>query len=58
LGLTSQARRHPNVPVNQFEVPRAPIDEAIRWEGFDVWEFRPRFGICKGRDHGYVEQNW
>ena len=26
--------RDPNSPVNQFPVPRAPLDEAIRWEGF------------------------
>lgn len=26
--------RDPNAPVNQFEVPRVSIDEAIRWEGF------------------------
>jgi nitroreductase len=26
--------RDPEAPVNQFNVPRAPIDEAIRWEGF------------------------
>jgi nitroreductase len=26
--------RDPDAPVNQFDVPRAPIDEAIRWEGF------------------------
>jgi nitroreductase len=26
--------RNPDVPVNQFEVPRRSIDEAIRWEGF------------------------
>ena len=26
--------RDPDAPVNQFPVPRAPLDEAIRWEGF------------------------
>lgn len=26
--------RDPDAPVNQFDVPRAPIDEAIHWEGF------------------------
>jgi nitroreductase len=26
--------RDPASPVNQFPVPRAPLDEAIRWEGF------------------------
>ena len=26
--------RDPNAPVNNFPVPRAPIDEAISWEGF------------------------
>ena len=26
--------RDPDAPVNNFPVPRAPLDEAIRWEGF------------------------
>ncbi len=26
--------RDPAAPVNNFPVPRAPLDEAIRWEGF------------------------
>jgi nitroreductase len=26
--------RDPEAPVNNFPVPRAPIDEVIRWEGF------------------------
>ncbi len=26
--------RDPSAPVNNFLVPRAPLDEAIRWEGF------------------------
>jgi nitroreductase len=26
--------RNPEVPVNSFKVPRAPLDEAISWEGF------------------------
>lgn len=26
--------RDPDAPVNQFPVPRAPLDEAIRWQGF------------------------
>ena len=26
--------RDPEAPVNRFEVPRAPLDESIRWEGF------------------------
>jgi nitroreductase len=26
--------RDPEAPVNSFKVPRAPLDEAIRWEGF------------------------
>jgi nitroreductase len=26
--------RDPEAPVNQFPVPRAPLDEVIRWEGF------------------------
>ena len=26
--------RDPDSPVNNFPVPRAPLDEAIRWEGF------------------------
>ncbi len=26
--------RDPNAPVNNFPVPRAPLDEVIRWEGF------------------------
>jgi len=27
--------RDPEAPVNRFAVPRAPIEEAIRWEGWD-----------------------
>lgn len=27
--------RDPDAPVNTFDVPRAPIDESIRWEGWD-----------------------
>ncbi len=26
--------RDPEAPVNQFPVPRAPLDEAVTWEGF------------------------
>jgi hypothetical protein len=26
--------RDPNAPVNNFPVPRAPLEEAISWEGF------------------------
>ncbi len=26
--------RNPDVPVNNFHVPRAPLDESIRWEGW------------------------
>jgi hypothetical protein len=26
--------RDPAAPVNNFPVPRAPLDEAISWEGF------------------------
>jgi nitroreductase len=26
--------RDPEAPVNNFKVPRAPLDEVIRWEGF------------------------
>jgi nitroreductase len=26
--------RDPDAPVNNFKVPRAPLDEVIRWEGF------------------------
>jgi nitroreductase len=28
--------RDPDAPVNNFPVARAPLDEAIRWEGFDA----------------------
>jgi hypothetical protein len=28
--------RDPAAPVNNFPVPRAPLDEAVRWEGFDA----------------------
>ncbi|AKM07559.1 nitroreductase [Pelagerythrobacter marensis] len=28
--------RDPDAPVNAFPVARAPIDEAIRWDGFDA----------------------
>lgn len=27
--------RNPDAPVNNFAVPRAPLDELIRWEGWD-----------------------
>ncbi|TCJ37183.1 nitroreductase [Parafrankia sp. BMG5.11] len=27
--------RDPGAPVNQFSVARAPLDEAVRWEGWD-----------------------
>lgn len=27
--------RDPDAPVNTFDVPRAPLEEAIRWEGWD-----------------------
>jgi nitroreductase len=26
--------RDPNAPVNNFPVPRAPLEEVISWEGF------------------------
>jgi hypothetical protein len=26
--------RHPDAPVNNFKVPRAPLSEVIAWEGF------------------------
>jgi hypothetical protein len=26
--------RDPDAPVNNFKVPRAPLDEIVRWEGF------------------------
>lgn len=26
--------RDPDAPVNQFEVPRVPLDDVVRWEGF------------------------
>lgn len=29
-------RRDPEAPVNNFPVARAPLDEAIRWQGFDA----------------------
>lgn len=28
--------RDPDAPVNNFHVPRAPLHEAVRWEGFDA----------------------
>lgn len=28
--------RDPDAPVNAFEVPRAPLDETIRWEGWEA----------------------
>lgn len=27
--------RDPDAPVNQFVVPRAPLEEVVRWEGFE-----------------------
>jgi nitroreductase len=27
--------RDPDAPVNNFKVPRAPLDEVVKWEGFD-----------------------